>query len=203
MSFTISSQPRVPFFVTADEPTSPITGDFWFDSDTNVLYQYNGSAFIAVAPNNVYLISSTAITNATTYSATGLSTTAYRYYMLLVDITPDAGTPTVSMTLNNVGTNNYITRSIDGASRAIIESSATGSFQIVNSSQGVNAQILIPVNRVSTNYTNVIANTSDVNIGTADLMISGRCAAAGASISRIDLAMSGNCTGKVNLYGVQ
>lgn len=31
----------------ADEPASPTSGDYWFDTDVDTLYQYNGTAFVA------------------------------------------------------------------------------------------------------------------------------------------------------------
>lgn len=57
----------VVIYYQASEPSGDIdTGDFWIDSDDNMLYRYNGSAWVEVQDDDI----ATAITNAATAQAT-------------------------------------------------------------------------------------------------------------------------------------
>jgi len=109
MGFTIASQPRVPFFVATAQPTSPITGDFWFKSDTGVLYQYDGAAFDVVSPNpNFKLLGTQTLAGAAnSIDLSGLTTSDYKALFVVCEIVAVSGNSAIGIRFNGDSGNNY------------------------------------------------------------------------------------------------
>jgi len=51
MGLSVGSQPRVPFSIGLDasKPSSPLTGDIFYATDTAINYQWNGSSWVSNA----------------------------------------------------------------------------------------------------------------------------------------------------------
>ena len=102
-SFSGASSVIKPGVVTSStRPSSPFVGQLIYETDTNGLEAYNGSAW--VSQNSFQYITGASFTSATTISmAAGVFTSTYKTYQVVFQVTSSADCQ-VSVRVNNAGT---------------------------------------------------------------------------------------------------
>ena len=102
-SFSGASSIIKPGVVTSStRPSSPFAGQLIFETDTNRLAAYNGSAW--VSQNSFQYITGASFTSATTISmAAGAFTSTYKTYQVVFQVTSGSDCQ-ISVRVNNAGT---------------------------------------------------------------------------------------------------
>jgi hypothetical protein len=102
-SFSGASSVIKPGVVTSStRPSAPFVGQLIYETDTNGLEAYNGSAW--VSQNSFQYITGASFTSATTISmAAGVFTSTYRTYQVVFQVTSGADCQ-ISVRVNNAGT---------------------------------------------------------------------------------------------------
>jgi hypothetical protein len=135
-SYSGASSVIKPGVVTSStRPSSPFVGQLIFETDTNRLAAYNGSAW--VSQNSLQYITGASFTSATTISmAAGVFTSTYKTYQVIFQITSGADCQ-ISVRVNNTGSprtgSNYY-----GSSQRY---PYTGTWQYVQSNAGTSLNI--------------------------------------------------------------
>ena len=103
-AFSGASSIIKPGVVTSStRPSSPFVGQLIYETDTNRLAAYNGTAW--VSQNSLQYITGASFTSATTISmATGVFTSTYKTYQIVFTATAAAGDGQLSVRINNAGT---------------------------------------------------------------------------------------------------
>lgn len=88
-------------------PSVPYDGQLIYETDTDLVKAFNGTAFVTVGPGGLTFISAGTFTTATSASlATNTFTSTHRNYRVIYNITAQTGSCAISMRLRAAGSDN-------------------------------------------------------------------------------------------------